>query len=265
VAGPRFDPQLSDAQRKNATNGIWLCQNCAKLIDSDLSVYTSASLLEWKASAERDAKSRIGRTVSKSKSRSDSDAVSQLKRDHRLRDDLKRDLLKTPAEQMRNPIGSSRIAKFAHGEVIIHRIGDASYPNIEEGPGIGISGWFKLETFDFYYQGLECILDLQYALLDTEGCDWSLLTYDEIEKSYPGRFRITKIFVTGKIPFRNIRYYDMRGDECYPGPHLYCQFADDGEPYEARGYYIIADGDGYEFALNPESKRPLEDLVLNFR
>jgi hypothetical protein len=152
-----------------------------------------------------------------------------LKRDHRLRDELTRDLLKTPAERMRNPIGSSRIAKFAHGEVIIHQIGDVSYPNIDDRPETGISGWFKLEMFDFYDQGLECILDLQYALLDTEGGDWALLTHDQIEKSYPERFRIAKIFVTGKIPFRNIRHDDMRGDECYPGPHLYGQVADDGE------------------------------------
>jgi len=113
--GPRFNHEFGDAQRKNATNGIWLCQNCAKLIDSDLSHYTSGKLLEWKEGAEREAKSRIGRNNSKSKSSSERDAVSQLKRNHKMRDDLQRDLLKTPAERMRNPVASSRMRKFAHG------------------------------------------------------------------------------------------------------------------------------------------------------
>jgi hypothetical protein len=37
--GPRFDPGLTDKERAGASNGIWLCQNCAKLIDSDLAAY----------------------------------------------------------------------------------------------------------------------------------------------------------------------------------------------------------------------------------
>lgn len=30
--GPRYDPSLSSAERAAITNGIWLCQNCAKLV-----------------------------------------------------------------------------------------------------------------------------------------------------------------------------------------------------------------------------------------
>jgi hypothetical protein len=53
--GPRYDPNLTPDQRKSAANGIWLCQACAKLIDSDESRYSKALLLEWKQSAERAA------------------------------------------------------------------------------------------------------------------------------------------------------------------------------------------------------------------
>src|SRR5262245_35412963 len=35
VAGPRYDPSLSQEQRRSIENGIWLCQSCAKLVDSD--------------------------------------------------------------------------------------------------------------------------------------------------------------------------------------------------------------------------------------
>lgn len=50
--GPRFDPLLSPAERASIANGIWLCQWCGKLIDSDEARYTKAVVLAWKASAE---------------------------------------------------------------------------------------------------------------------------------------------------------------------------------------------------------------------
>src|SRR4030095_14633104 len=34
--GPRFDPALSAEQRRAPGNGMWLCQNCAKKVDNDL-------------------------------------------------------------------------------------------------------------------------------------------------------------------------------------------------------------------------------------
>ena len=60
-----------------------------------------------------------------------------------MRDDLHRDLLKSRPELMSLPRFTNRSAKFAHSEVIIHRIEDTSYPKIEESEGI--SGWFLLE------------------------------------------------------------------------------------------------------------------------
>jgi hypothetical protein len=33
--GPRYDPNLSPNDRRSPLNGIWLCQTCSKLIDSD--------------------------------------------------------------------------------------------------------------------------------------------------------------------------------------------------------------------------------------
>ena len=38
--GPRYDPALTPAERMAALNGIWLCQTCAKLIDTDVTRYT---------------------------------------------------------------------------------------------------------------------------------------------------------------------------------------------------------------------------------
>lgn len=55
LGGPRFDPGLSVEDRQSPDNGIWLCQNCAKLIDNDPGRYSVEVLREWKAQAEQAA------------------------------------------------------------------------------------------------------------------------------------------------------------------------------------------------------------------
>ena len=43
---------MSTEERKSFYNGIWLCQNCAKLIDSDTRRFTIELLSVWKQMAE---------------------------------------------------------------------------------------------------------------------------------------------------------------------------------------------------------------------
>lgn len=50
--GPRYKESLSIQQRKSSANGIWLCQKCAKLVDSDPSRYTIDILNLWKLESE---------------------------------------------------------------------------------------------------------------------------------------------------------------------------------------------------------------------
>jgi len=57
--GPRYDDTLSAGERGASDNGIWLCQICAKLVDSDLSRYTVDKLREWKSDAEAAAASAL--------------------------------------------------------------------------------------------------------------------------------------------------------------------------------------------------------------
>jgi hypothetical protein len=51
--GPRFDSAISSEERQSVDNGIWLCQNCAKLIDSDWSFFDVDLLHSWKDLAEK--------------------------------------------------------------------------------------------------------------------------------------------------------------------------------------------------------------------
>ena len=59
LGGPRYDPTLTSEQRKSIQNGIWLCQNCAKLVDSDPKNYPVELLLQWKAHAEELARDEL--------------------------------------------------------------------------------------------------------------------------------------------------------------------------------------------------------------
>jgi hypothetical protein len=194
TGGPRFDPSISEKERIGAPNGIWLCQNCAKLIDSDERAYTAQRLLAWKREAEEYAATQLGKTKGKTETRSHRTMLAALKREQKLRDDLHRDFLKPPSERMALPRFSSRVAKFAKGEFIVHRLGDKSYPGHENNES-GISGWFKLEIFDFYHGGIHGILDLQYVLLDSQTRKWAVLTYDESKSSFPTRFAEGKVYI----------------------------------------------------------------------
>jgi hypothetical protein len=59
TGGPRFDPALTPEQRRALANAIWLCQDCARLIDADPKQYTLSLLLAWKAAHEAFAASTL--------------------------------------------------------------------------------------------------------------------------------------------------------------------------------------------------------------
>jgi hypothetical protein len=61
--GPRHDSNLLSEERCAPANGIWLCQNCAKLVDNDPIRFTTEVLTQWKRRAEMEARNRVGRTA----------------------------------------------------------------------------------------------------------------------------------------------------------------------------------------------------------
>lgn len=53
--GPRYDPSMSDEQRRSPNNGIWLCATCATEIDKDSARFPVSLLRKWKEEAESEA------------------------------------------------------------------------------------------------------------------------------------------------------------------------------------------------------------------
>jgi hypothetical protein len=59
--GPRYDQKIPQDARKSILNAIWLCQSCAKLVDSDTQKYTVHILTKWKVTAEEYAESLLNK------------------------------------------------------------------------------------------------------------------------------------------------------------------------------------------------------------
>lgn len=57
--GARYNSALTSDQRKDISNGIWLCSNCSILIDRDESAHPVHLLNEWKREAEEQSFSAI--------------------------------------------------------------------------------------------------------------------------------------------------------------------------------------------------------------
>jgi hypothetical protein len=57
--GPRYDPNMSPAERSSAKNGIWMCRDHGKAVDCPDPEFTVERLREWKRQAEQDSWRRV--------------------------------------------------------------------------------------------------------------------------------------------------------------------------------------------------------------
>lgn len=259
--GPRYDATLTAAERGGAENGIWLCQTCAKLVDSDQRRFTARTLWGWKGVAEHAAREQVGRTeprargvrAARARTPSGSEREAEIRRTLKLRNALRRALLRPAGE--RPPTGrvTHPYQQFAHRRVVVRSLDDTTYPGTDDARE-GISSWFRVGLYDFYPDGLEVILGITSALVDGDGT-WRLHRPDANAVHAPEERRV-KVWCIGRIPFRFIRGWDIAGDEVYQDPHLYCTFANDGEPYEGVRYATVGDETTPDWPLPPDRQRP---------
>ena len=57
--GPRYDEKMTPEQRASAENGIWMCRDHGKAIDSDMKAFTVERLREWKELAQKESWRRV--------------------------------------------------------------------------------------------------------------------------------------------------------------------------------------------------------------
>lgn len=123
---------------------------------------------------------------------------------------------------------------FISSKVIIRSVDDIMYPKFYPESDTGISGWFKVLIYNTYHNGIELWLDPgqgKKAIMDKNGF-WELLD-DRLDKRLQSSEYIhldTKMI--GQIPYANIIAIDRDGDEYTSEPHIYCEFANEGQPYE---------------------------------
>lgn len=128
--------------------------------------------------------------------------------------------------------------RFKDDNIIVHSIDDKNYPEIDE-RDYGISSWFRVEIYDFYYNGIEVILNLEYAEILNDKT-LKIIPYSEYEDKFDNCIKLLRI---GRIPFSMIVDYDPEGDEYYNETHFYCNYGINGQPYEKIIYREIIEED----------------------
>lgn len=80
--GPRYDKNMSEDERSSADNGIWMCRDHGKAIDSDVKQFTATVLREWKREAELNSWRRVLRNevASAPAAVGDADLATRLRR-----------------------------------------------------------------------------------------------------------------------------------------------------------------------------------------
>jgi hypothetical protein len=117
----------------------------------------------------------IGKTKEPSPPRSSRRRETEINRDLALKKKMQRDFLKRVTERGYSSHPRRPYDKVAYSEVIVHSLDDSTYPDIDASPGI--SGWFKLELYDFYHNGIEAILGIDRGIIDNRG-KWAPIEYD---------------------------------------------------------------------------------------
>jgi hypothetical protein len=107
----RYRTDLTMAELSDITNGIWLCRNCHKLIDSDPLQFTADLLFEWRRHHERVILEQLGRPGDRLRGKLQAEALQSFEGTSRLAQQIVLDRppywnFKLAAELLRTELGS---------------------------------------------------------------------------------------------------------------------------------------------------------------
>jgi len=127
---------------------------------------------------------------------------------------------------------ASRPGSVAYSHLIVRSIDHDTYPEPDPDDRKGISNWFKVDLLSFYDDGIEVWLGGQTVVFDADG-SWSPVTTCAPSSASQ---RTEDVIAVGRIPFANIVSYDLRPDDWYGEPKLFCRFCRDGMPHDGIVY-----------------------------
>jgi hypothetical protein len=126
-------------------------------------------------------------------------------------------------KQFQEEIYKCRANELRKDAIIRHVNRIDSYPETDD-KSKGISAWFRVALLDTYHKGI--LVGLRFGTLSECSDGWRFTNYKDGEKGD------INVFMIGKIPYAYIEEVNLDGDEYYSYPHIYCHFANKGEPYE---------------------------------
>lgn len=150
-----------------------------------------------------------------------------VKHSEELRKLFKDEIYKCRAEKLRK-------------DVIIRHVNRMdSYPEVDEKKK-GISPWFRAGLLDTYHKGI--LVGLRFGTLTVGPDGYQYTNYKD------GQEGDIKVYLVGKIPYAYIEGVNFDGDEYYYFPHIFCHYANKGEPYEELVFCEAVDmGDGHTY------------------
>ena len=114
--------------------------------------------------------------------------------------------------------------------MILRSYDSDQYPNTNDPDKFGEYSWFASEIKSLYHNGMEFITDVV-----------TIQVFDDNSWNFPNKNekssgKLINVMKVGQINFSDIVEYDLKGDEYYNCPHIYCKFNFKGTPFE--NYYF---------------------------
>jgi hypothetical protein len=114
--------------------------------------------------------------------------------------------------------------------VLMRAYDGRQYPNSNEPDVYGEYEWFRVEILRLYHTGVEFINMVKQIQFFEDN------TWEFINDSSEIKGEKINVFEIGQINFQDIIEYNLKGDEFYTYPHIFCRFKYKGTPFE-RVYY----------------------------
>lgn len=150
---------------------------------------------------------------------------------------LRKELLKDAKQIDMEKVLTNPREQFRFPKVIIRSIDDSSYPN-----NLEISGWFKLNLWDFSNNGLEVISNDYDNVVMIKDKDGNFTPIQNNQSFDSPHYEKIKVFKIAQIPFQNIVDIDTNGYVNDSEPQIYCRFINDSLPYDNYRYVRRDDG-----------------------